>query len=85
MAVDILDEDHSLRLACYRLASDPALRDRLGRAARAHFSAAHTLEQMTTAFVRAIDSARDRPSQAPAGVPWRRPARPAAGEERTSW
>ena len=32
VAVDILDEDHSLRLAMRRLASDTSLRDRLAHA-----------------------------------------------------
>ena len=35
VAIDILDEDHSLRLAMRRLGTDPALRATLGAAARA--------------------------------------------------
>ena len=62
VAIDILDEDHSLRLACYRLAVDHALRERLGRAAHAYWEHTHTLGHMTAGVVRAIDLALARPA-----------------------
>jgi glycosyltransferase involved in cell wall biosynthesis len=61
VAIDILDEDHSLRLACYRLAVDHALRERLGRAAHTYWERTHTLGHMTAGVVRAIDLALARP------------------------
>ena len=39
IAIDVLDEDHSLRLAMLRVANDPDLRDRLGVAAREYLAA----------------------------------------------
>ncbi len=65
VGIDILDEDHSLRVACYRLAVDRALRDRLGRAARAHWERTHTLRHMIDSVVRAIDRAIGEPSARP--------------------
>jgi glycosyltransferase involved in cell wall biosynthesis len=44
--IDILDEDHSLRLAMRRLAVDPALRERLARAGVAWWQAEHAHEAM---------------------------------------
>jgi glycosyltransferase involved in cell wall biosynthesis len=46
IAIDILDEDHSLRLAMRRLAADADLRARLGRAAQAYWQREHTVEVM---------------------------------------
>ncbi len=42
VAIDILDEDHSLRLAMRRLASDGSLREQLGRAAREWWGREHS-------------------------------------------
>ena len=61
VAVDILDEDHSLRLAMRRLAGDPVLRDRLGAAARAWWGREHSLEAMTADYLRAMADAAARP------------------------
>ena len=47
IAIDIVDEDHSLRLAMRRLALDPALRASLGRAARTYWEREHSLDAMT--------------------------------------
>jgi hypothetical protein len=69
VAIDILDEDHSLRLACYRLAVDHALRERLGRAAHTYWEQTHTLSHMTAGVVRAIDLALARPANRPAPFP----------------
>jgi hypothetical protein len=64
VGVDILDEDHSLRAACYRLAVDHALRERLGRAAHTYWEQTHTLSHMTAGVVRAIDLAIAYPAAA---------------------
>ena len=60
VAVDILDEDHSLRLAMRRLGSDPALRESLGRAAVEWWTREHTVERMADDYERAMDEARLR-------------------------
>jgi glycosyltransferase involved in cell wall biosynthesis len=52
VAVDILDEAHSLRLAMRRLATDEPLRRRLGREARAYWEREHTVERMVADFER---------------------------------
>jgi glycosyltransferase involved in cell wall biosynthesis len=61
VAIDILDEEHSLRLAMRRLAEDAALRARLGRAARAYWEREHTMDRMVADFERAAALAVDRP------------------------
>ena len=50
VAIDILDEDRSLGLALRRLVTDPALRQRLAQAARAHWLAHHQLAQMADEY-----------------------------------
>jgi glycosyltransferase involved in cell wall biosynthesis len=54
VAVDILDEDHSLRLAMRRLAADADLRRRLGAAARSYWEAEHTPGRMVDDYEHAI-------------------------------
>jgi glycosyltransferase involved in cell wall biosynthesis len=54
VAIDILDEDHSLRLAMRRLATDAPLRERLGREARQYWAREHTLERMVGDVERVI-------------------------------
>ena len=54
IAIDIVDEDHSLRLAMRRLATDPALRERLGRAAREYWQREHTIAAMTDDYERIL-------------------------------
>jgi len=61
VAIDILDEDHSLRLAMQRLATDAALRDRLGRSARRYWEAEHTVDRMVTDVDQLLRQARDTP------------------------
>ena len=63
VAVDILDEDHSLRLAMHRLARDAALRDALGQAGRAYWRAHHTPELMAEDYRRIIAAALAREAQ----------------------
>jgi glycosyltransferase involved in cell wall biosynthesis len=62
VAVDILDEDHSLALAMRRLALDAALRAELGAAARRHWAAGHTVEHMADDYERAIQAAAAAPA-----------------------
>jgi hypothetical protein len=57
VALDILDENHSLRLALYRLAIDRALRERLGRAAQSYWRQHHTLDRMAADMTMAIERA----------------------------
>jgi glycosyltransferase involved in cell wall biosynthesis len=54
VGIDILDEEHSLRLALRRLASDADLRLRLGAAARAYWESNHTVAAMVADYERAI-------------------------------
>jgi glycosyltransferase involved in cell wall biosynthesis len=63
VAVDILDEDHSLAIAMRRLALDPGLRADLGAAARRHWAAGHTLAHMADDYERAIHAAAAAPAQ----------------------
>jgi glycosyltransferase involved in cell wall biosynthesis len=61
VAVDIVDEDHSLTLAMRRLAMDAALRASLGQAARAYWRAEHSETCMTEAFARVMAAAAEMP------------------------
>jgi hypothetical protein len=65
IAIDILDEEHSLRLAMRRLGTDAALRERLGAAGRAYWESAHTLTHMTDDYERAITEALAQPLPSP--------------------
>lgn len=65
VAIDILDEDHSLGLALERLASDGTLRQRLGQRARAWWEARHMLGHMAGDYVDAIGAALARPVAGP--------------------
>jgi hypothetical protein len=70
VSIDILDEDHSLRLAMRRLASDAALRARLGVAARQRWERQHSPAVMVADYRRAIADALSRPApEAPADLP----------------
>jgi glycosyltransferase involved in cell wall biosynthesis len=62
VAIDILDEDHSLALAMRRLALDTGLRADLGAAARRHWAEGHTVEHMAAAYERAIEAAAAAPA-----------------------
>jgi glycosyltransferase involved in cell wall biosynthesis len=50
VAIDILDEDHSLGLALDRLLSDDGLRAALGTAARQYWEREHTVSRMTDGY-----------------------------------
>jgi glycosyltransferase involved in cell wall biosynthesis len=58
IAVDILDEAHSLRLAMRRLATDPDLRQSLGSAAGDWWSSRHTVDRMAADYERVMAAAR---------------------------
>ena len=65
IAIDILDEDHSLRLAMRRLAFDPELRAALARAGRRHWEREHTIERMADDYDAAMQRAVTLPAPAP--------------------
>lgn len=58
VAVDILDEDHSLQLAMVRLARNPGLRDQLASAGRRYWRTHHAPELMAADYRRLIAKAR---------------------------
>jgi glycosyltransferase involved in cell wall biosynthesis len=62
VAIDILDEAHSLRLAMRRLARDAGLRGTLGRAARDYWVREHSPEAMVADYHRIIPLAAARPA-----------------------
>ncbi len=64
VGVDILDEDHSLRLALRRLATDADLRATLGRAAYAWWQREHSVPAMLDDYVRVIAEAASAPAPA---------------------
>jgi glycosyltransferase involved in cell wall biosynthesis len=65
VSIDIIDEDHSLHLSLDRLAANPQLRARLGKAARAWWSAHHRLESMAQGYERVIARAASLPAPRP--------------------
>jgi glycosyltransferase involved in cell wall biosynthesis len=71
VAVDLLDEDHSLRLAMRRLAADGELRRDLGRAAIEWWKANHSVDRMVddyeSAFARCASFGEIAPSGGNAG------------------
>ena len=66
VAIDILDEDHSLMLALRRLVTDAALRQQLALAARNQWATQHQLEHMANDYDRVLTAAalRDSPDAA---------------------
>lgn len=61
VAIDILDEDHSLRLAMRRLAADEDLRSQLARAGQAWWSREHSVAVMADDYERVMTAAAARP------------------------
>jgi glycosyltransferase involved in cell wall biosynthesis len=61
VAIDILDEEHSLRLAMRRLATEAALREALGRRARRFWEREHAVERMATDYERLMAQALTLP------------------------
>jgi glycosyltransferase involved in cell wall biosynthesis len=69
IAIDVLDEEHSLRLALRRLATDEELCRQLGRAARKHYESQHTVQRMVDGYRGAIARAAAGPGPATASLP----------------
>lgn len=65
VTVDVLDEQHSLRLAMRRLAADTDLRTRLSNAAAAHWQREHSHARMFSDYRRVIQRAIATPAPAP--------------------
>jgi glycosyltransferase involved in cell wall biosynthesis len=61
IAIDILDEDHSLQRAMRRLARDRDLRDQLGRAGRHYWEDEHSFERAVADYERAMTRAAAMP------------------------
>jgi glycosyltransferase involved in cell wall biosynthesis len=57
VAIDILDEDHSLQLAMRRLSSDAALRRALAAAGREYWAREHSLDRMLDDYRRLLPAA----------------------------
>jgi hypothetical protein len=64
VSIDVLDEDHSLKLAIRRLAADDGLRAALGAAAWALWADRFSLARMVDGYRRAIGLALDAPAAA---------------------
>ena len=62
IAIDILDEDHSLRLAMRRLATDPALRASLGAEGQRYWEREHSPAAMLEDYERLLADAAARPA-----------------------
>jgi glycosyltransferase involved in cell wall biosynthesis len=62
VAIDILDEDHSLRLAMRRLATDAGLRASLGAAGQRYWTAEHSMPSMVEDYERVLIEAASRPA-----------------------
>jgi glycosyltransferase involved in cell wall biosynthesis len=69
VAIDLMDEDESLRLAMRALAGEPRLRASLARAGHAYWSAHHTLDVMSDDYQRLIANAADRPAPVVTDLP----------------
>jgi glycosyltransferase involved in cell wall biosynthesis len=65
VSIDILDEDHSLRTAMRRLATDTALRERLGRAAAAYWEREHSMSAAIEDYCRVLAAAQQWPVAPP--------------------
>ncbi|MEO7270374.1 MAG: hypothetical protein ABI211_00050, partial [Vicinamibacterales bacterium] len=62
IAIDILDEDHSLALAMRRLATHPGLRESLGHAAADCWRRTHSPDLMIAEYRTLLDDAMARPT-----------------------
>jgi len=69
VAIDILDEDHSLRLAMRRLGTDRELRTALARAGRAYWTAHHSIERMADDYRRVMEQAAAISTDATSRIP----------------
>jgi hypothetical protein len=83
VAIDLLDREHSLRLAMRRLGTDARLRHRIGAAARRWWEREHTVERMVADYERAMARAIGVPAPRPSpDWPPHIAARPGAFVER---
>jgi hypothetical protein len=62
VAIDPMDESHAIPRVLAALATRPALRRRLGDAARLYWQARHTLPQMADAYEAVMRDASTRPA-----------------------
>jgi glycosyltransferase involved in cell wall biosynthesis len=62
VSIDVMDLNHSLRVAMRRLAADARLRDVLGRSARQLWQERFTVERMVSGYLAAIEVALASPS-----------------------
>ena len=62
VAIDLLDEEHSLTLTMRRLAWDRALADALGAAGHEYWATHHTVDAMVSDYLRVMDAAAARPA-----------------------
>jgi len=69
VAIDILDEDHSLRLAMRRLSTDPDLRARLGRAGQEYWRREHTIDHSADDYERLFGRLQQHAPLQPPGHP----------------
>ena len=69
VSIDVLDEEHSLQLALERLATDPALRDRIGGAGLEWWRAHHQLEAMAAAYEETLHATARAPIPSPSLPP----------------
>ena len=69
VSIDILDEDHSLKLALRRLASDGRLREALAANALNLWAERFDLNRMVVRYADAIAAALDAPASTPASLP----------------
>lgn len=65
VAIDIVDEDHSLKIAMQRLAENTSLRRQLGEQARLYWQANHCLQHMATDYDRLVQCVARRPPVTP--------------------
>ena len=68
VAIDLLDEAHSLRLAMRRLATDAGMRARLGASAQAYWRREHSPAPMLDDYRQVISRTLARPAPRPDGV-----------------
>jgi glycosyltransferase involved in cell wall biosynthesis len=74
VAVDLRDEEHSLRIAMKRLADDQELRAALGRNGQAWWQREHSLDAMVADYERIMPEAAARPDPHPVLPPHMRDA-----------
>jgi hypothetical protein len=69
VAIDLLDEARSLRLAMQRLATDRVLRDELARNGHEYWARHHTLDLMDGDYRRVMSATLAREAPVPTGLP----------------